>query len=171
MTPAGSSRKGASRARRATRTERERAILELVEDRAIGTQGELVRALAARGIETTQATVSRDVRRLGLVKTPGRDGRVRYSRNGSEVASPPAARSALQAALREFATGFATGDGVFAIRTASGCANAVAVAIDEAEVEGVVATLAGDDTILVLARDATDRDRVVAELRSLLAGA
>ncbi len=170
MTAAGSSRKGGSRARPATRAERERAILELVETRAIETQGELVGALAARGIETTQATVSRDVRRLGLVKTPGHDGRVRYARNGGAAPAPPAARRALRAALVEFATGVASGDGLFAIRTASGCANAVAVAIDEADVPGVVATLAGDDTILVLTRDASDRDRVVDDLRSLMEG-
>ena len=148
--------------------ERERVIHEIVETRPIGTQGALVRALGQRGIEVTQATVSRDIRRLGLVKVRTPEGTARYAPTGSATAPPPAARRILQATLREFATELTVGGELFAIRTHSGCANAVAIALDEADLPDIVATLAGDDTILVLTRDRSDRARVLAELKTLM---
>ncbi len=151
----------------AHRRERERAILDILDDLTIRTQADLVRALERRGYSVTQATVSRDVRRLGLVKVRDEDGRSRYTANGTE-ASAPVSRRVLRTTLRDFATDIAPGDALFAIRTHSGCANAVGVALDEAGLEGVVATLAGDDTILVLTRGPTDRERVLEELDGLL---
>jgi transcriptional regulator of arginine metabolism len=148
------------------RRERERVILEIVRELPIRTQADLVRALKRRGFDVTQATASRDVRRLGLVKVRERDGRSRYTTPGTETA-PPVSRRVLQTTLREFATDVVRGDALFAIRTHSGCANAVAVALDEAGIEGVVATLAGDDTILVLTRNARDREEVLRELEEL----
>lgn len=147
--------------------ERERAILEIVDGQAVATQTELVRALGRRGFEVTQATVSRDVRRLGLVKVRAVDGSSRYARAG-EAPPTPASRRVLQSTLREFATEFAVGGGLFAIKTHSGCANAVANALDEAVVRDVVATLAGDDTIFVLTRTPGDRARVIRELQALM---
>ncbi|MFV1987107.1 MAG: arginine repressor [Gemmatimonadota bacterium] len=150
----------------ARRRDRERTILEIIREMPIRTQSDLVGALERRGYEVTQATASRDVRRLGLVKVRDADGRSRYTTNGAE-ASPPVARRILQTTLREFATDMAAGDALLAIRTHSGCANAVAVALDESGMEGVVATLAGDDTILVLTRNARDRDHVLREIEKL----
>ena len=148
--------------------ERERAILEIVDDQPIGTQSGLVRALGRRGFEVTQATVSRDVRRLGLVKVRAADGSSRYASAGATPPPTPATRRVLQSTLREFATDFEVGGGLFAIKTHSGCANAVANALDEAEVADVVATLAGDDTIFVLMRTPRDRSRVIDELQALM---
>lgn len=148
--------------------ERERAILEIVDDQPIGTQWSLVRALGRRGFEVTQATVSRDVRRLGLVKVRAADGSSRYARAGATPPPTPASRRVLQSTLREFATDFAVGSELFAIKTHSGCANAVANALDEADVPGVVATLAGDDTIFVITRSPGDRSRVIGELQALM---
>lgn len=150
----------------ANRRERERVVLEIVRELPIRTQADLVRALKRRGFDVTQATASRDVRRLGLVKVRERDGRSRYTTPGTETA-PPVSRRVLQTTLREFATDVVRGDALFAIRTHSGCANAVAVALDEAGIEGVVATLAGDDTILVLTRNARDREEVLREIEEL----
>lgn len=148
------------------RRERERAILEILDDLTIRTQADLVRALERRGYSVTQATVSRDVRRLGLLKVRDADGRSRYTANGTE-SQAPGSRRVLRTTLRDFATDIVAGDALFAIRTHSGCANAVGVALDDAGIEGVVATLAGDDTILVLTRDRDDRDRVLEELEAL----
>lgn len=148
--------------------ERERAILEIVDRQVIETQSGLVRALGRCGFHVTQATVSRDVRRLGLVKVRAADGSSRYARAGAAPSPTPASRRVLQSTLREFATEFAVGNGLFAIKTHSGCANAVANALDEAEVPDVVATLAGDDTIFVLTRNPGDRAKVIDELRSLM---
>lgn len=151
----------------ANRRERERAILDILEDLTIRTQADLVRALERRGYSVTQATVSRDVRRLGLVKVRDADGRSRYTANGTE-SSAPVSRRVLRTTLRDFATEIAAGDALFAIRTHSGCANAVGVALDDAGIDGVVATLAGDDTILVLTRGRMERRRVLDELEALL---
>lgn len=153
----------------AHRRERERAILDIVHELPIRTQSDLVRALKRRGFDVTQATASRDVRRLGLVKIRDRDGRARYTTPGTETA-PPVSRRVLQTTLREFAIDIRPGDALFAIRTHSGCANAVGVALDEAGIEGVVATLAGDDTILVLTRNEEDREHVLREIEELYRG-
>lgn len=150
----------------AHRRDREREILELIREMPIRTQTDLVRALKRRGYQVTQATASRDVRRLGLVKVRDADGRSRYTTNGVETAAP-VSRRVLQTTLREFATDMAAGDALLAIRTHSGCANAVAVALDDTGMEGVVATLAGDDTILVLTRNKNDRDNVLREITKL----
>lgn len=152
-----------------SRQARERAILQLVERRPIHTQGELVEALARRGMRVSQATVSRDIKRLGLVKIPTPEGRYRYAPpEAVEGATPPAdARENLRNAFQEFVTGLDSAQGLVVVRTYSGCANAVAVAIDEAGVPGVVATLAGDDTIFVLPRTARERAVVLAEFEKL----
>lgn len=151
------------------RRERERLILEIVSAETIHTQAELVAALARRGIEVTQATVSRDVKRLGLVKLPAVDGAYRYAPpevvNGE--GGGPAAEENLRAAFREFVTGLDLAQGIVIVRTYAGCANAVAVAIDEARIAGVAATLAGDDTIFVLARTEGAARQVLARLRDL----
>ncbi len=150
-----------------SRRERERALLGVVARRTIRTQADLVEALRGEGFDVSQATVSRDVRRLGLVRSAGPDGSYRYARPDPATPSP-AAEEAFRTAFREFAVELAEGEGVLAIRTHSGCANAVAVALDETAGHGVVATLAGDDTIFVLTRRRADRDRLLAELRVLL---
>jgi transcriptional regulator of arginine metabolism len=155
-----------------SRHERERTVLEIIEHSVVHTQAELVEALRARGCQVTQATVSRDIKRLGLVKTPTPDGAYRYASpdmvaHGGNGASARE-REAMHNAFDEFATGVMAGAGLFAIKTQSGCANAVAIAIDEAVVGGIVATLAGDDTILVMTRSAQDRDRLIEEFSDLL---
>lgn len=147
------------------RKARERAILEVISDRPIRTQSALVDVLEGQGFAVTQATVSRDIQHLGIVKVRDDLG-ARYVRPVSNMA-PTVTRRVLQTALREFALWIDSGDALIAIRTQSGCANAVAVAIDESQLEGVVATLAGDDTIFVLLRDARDRAAVLAELNAL----
>lgn len=152
----------------ADRRARERTIVDTVRDRVIRTQSDLVGALRERGFDVTQATVSRDIRRLGIVKLRDPQGRLRYLPGEAERPAP-VARRALATALREFATDLVTGDALLAVRTQSGCANAVAVAIDDAALDGVVATLAGDDTIFVLLADAEERSRVLEELEALAA--
>lgn len=147
------------------RRTRERAIMHIIDTQPIRSQIELVAALAREGISTTQTTLSRDFQRLGIVKRPGSGG-PRYQRRGRDT-TPPCPRRMLAATLSELALDVGPGDALFAIRTLSGCANAVAIALDEAELDGVLATVAGDDTILVLCRDAEIRSELVDQLRSL----
>ena len=151
------------------RPTRERVILEIVSEQPVGTQEELARALAKRGASVTQATVSRDVKRLGLVKVSGADGAYRYSVANGFAGAHPSAEDNLRNAFREFVTGVDAGEAVFVVKTLSGRANAVAIALDEARRPEVAGTIAGDDTILVIVRKARDRERARRELEKLLA--
>lgn len=155
-----------------TRRERELAILRILGEREIHTQVELVAELHARGFVVTQATVSRDIGRLGILKAPSPDGAPRYvppdetllSRNGSGNGARELEQ--LAAAVRESVLEVDAGDALLAVRTPPGLANAVAITIDRARVPEIVATVAGDDTIFILMRSAADRRKV----RRLLEG-
>lgn len=127
--------------------ERQRAILDLVRRRPVHTQQELARALAERGIQATQATVSRDIQELGLVRTG----------TGYRVGGPGPALSELVLAVRRV-------EFLAVVRTPPGSANLVARAIDEAEIEGVAGTVAGDDTIIVVLADPDAHTRLCAFL-------
>ncbi|MDR5709582.1 MAG: arginine repressor [Armatimonadota bacterium] len=152
-----------------TRQQRERAILEIVRSRPVTTQGELVRALRQLGLRVTQATVSRDIKRLGLVKVAGPDGTYHYAPpDALRTTPPPAARENLRGAFRAFVTEVDQGDAIVLVKTLSGRANAVAIALDEARIPEISGTVAGDDTILVVVRRAADRPKMVQLLRALL---
>lgn len=151
------------------RAQRERLILEIVSSQPVRTQAELVRALRRKGLQVTQATVSRDIKRLGLVKVPDERGRYRYAPpQGVQQASSPGARAKLAAAFREFVTGVDWGEGLVLVKTLAGRANAVAAAIDEVRMPEIAGTVAGDDTILVVVRRPQDRRAVVRALGQLL---
>jgi transcriptional regulator of arginine metabolism len=144
-----------------TRRLREQAILDLIDAEPVSSQEVLVELLGERGIQATQATVSRDIKRLGLVKTPvgGGDG-YRYAAPGAMPRSAQRGRRQLELACRQFVTKIELGGSLLVLKTLSGRANAVAVALDEYRVEEIVGTIAGDDTILVIARDARDRAKI-----------
>ena len=137
------------------KAERQKLILELISASAISRQDELADKLRLRGFEVTQASVSRDLDELGVVKVNGR-----YSRlvSGQNETNPFGVR------LIE-----AAGDNLIVIRCASGLASAVAVRIDGAGIGEIVGTIAGDDTIFVAARDRKDRKSAQRKIRMLLA--
>jgi transcriptional regulator of arginine metabolism len=144
-----------------TRRLREQAILELIEAQEVSNQDEIVERLRARNIQATQATVSRDVKRLGLVKTPaGGGGGYRYAAPALRPRSTQRGRRQLKVACEQFLTKVEPGGALLVLKTLSGRANALAVALDECRLDEIVGTIAGDDTILVIARDQRDRDRV-----------
>lgn len=148
-----------------SRRRRERAIRSIVSEGTVRTQTELVDALRERGIEASQSTVSRDVKRLGLVKVPAGDGGYRYARP-EEATAPGAARERLRDAVDEFVTDVTEGRAILALKTPPGGAGPVAAAMDRADLQGVEATVAGDDTVLVLVSD----DRALDGLRGRLEG-
>ena len=113
--------------------DRQRAILALVREGPVETQLDLVKALTERGFTATQATVSRDIQELGLVRTVG----------GYRVGAPVSVASELVLSMTQVQF-------VVVIRTPPGTANLVARVIDESDLEGVVGTVAGDDTIIVV---------------------
>jgi transcriptional regulator of arginine metabolism len=130
---------------------RQAAVLELVGNEEIRNQEQLRARLRAKGYHVTQATLSRDIRDLGLVKRSA-DGA--YQVQGGEPSVPPAAGAALQKAMAEYASGVDCVQQLVVVRTGAGLAQPLALAIDRAKLQDVVGTLAGDDTILVISRDA-----------------
>ncbi|HKV45775.1 MAG TPA: arginine repressor [bacterium] len=154
--------------RDAGRVERERRIREIIAERPIGTQEALAAALRRRGLAVTQATVSRDIRRLGLVKAPSGDGPLRYVT--PERPSPVDVLRRLRHAATEYVLSLDAGEDLVVVRTLTGRANAVAAAMDEMRWGDVVGTIAGDDTILVVPRRRPARDRILTRLRALIEG-
>lgn len=144
-----------------SREERRRLIASIVARRRVGTQHELIAALEAAGCRSTQATVSRDVRALGLEK--GRDalGRPRYVAPRERRTDPA---EALERILAEFGRGATAAQNIVVVRAELGSAPAIARALDRLEHPLVVGTLAGDDTCLVIARDAAGARALAREL-------
>jgi transcriptional regulator of arginine metabolism len=159
---------GARAARDTGRAERDRRIREIIAERPIGTQEALAAALRRRGLAVTQATVSRDIRHLGLVKAPSGEGPLRYVT--PERPSPVDVLRRLRHAATEYVLSLDAGEDLVVVRTLTGRANAVAAAMDEMRWDDVVGTVAGDDTILVVPRRRPARDRILARLRALIAG-
>jgi transcriptional regulator of arginine metabolism len=129
---------------------RQAVILELVDREALHSQDHLRRRLHRRGFDATQATISRDIKELGLVKRAG-DGA--YQRPGVDTTNPQTARTALERATAEFLRRAERVQQLVVIRTGAGQAQPLALAIDRAQLNEEVGTIAGDDTILVIARD------------------
>lgn len=123
-------------------------IKEIVQSRPIETQEELAKALQEEGIEVTQATVSRDIKELMLIKVPTSDGHYRYALSQEQNMLMSKNRMA-----RLFQDSIVRVDGALnqiIIHTMPGSASMVASAIDLAKWENVIGTIAGDDTILVI---------------------
>ena len=130
---------------------RQAVIVELVDHEPLRSQEELRRRLRQRGFEATQATISRDIKELGLVKLAG-DGA--YQRPGVETANPETALAALERAAEEYLRRIDRVQQLVVIRTGIGQAQPLAIALDRAQLPEVVGTIGGDDTILIVARDA-----------------
>lgn len=129
---------------------RQSIILDLVDREAITSQEQLRRRLHARGVDVTQATLSRDIKELGLVKRAA-DGA--YRRPGPEVPPRSVADAQLRHAVAEYLRKVSRVQQLLVLKTDPGQANPLAIAIDRALLPEVVGTIAGDDTILVVAPD------------------
>jgi transcriptional regulator of arginine metabolism len=136
---------------------RQTLILELIDRQALHSQEQLRRLLHQHGFKTTQATISRDIKDLGLVKRAV-DGA--YQRPGADAANPQTLIGALEHAAAEFLRQIERVQQLIVLRTGAGQSQPLALAIDRARLPEVVGTIAGDDTILVIARS----DRRAAEL-------
>jgi transcriptional regulator of arginine metabolism len=145
------------------KTRRQSVILELIDLEALHSQEQLRRRLRERGFDTTQATISRDIADLGLVKRAG-DGA--YQRPGLDATSPELARTVLERTASEFLRRADRVQQLVVLRTGRGQAQALAEALDRAELTETVGTIAGDDTILVIARDAKRAAALVKRLES-----
>jgi transcriptional regulator of arginine metabolism len=147
--------------------DRQGAILRLVQDQQLSTQEELAEALREVGYDAVQATISRDIAQLGLVKVRDPAGRLVYALPGSADLDR---LSELTSALRRWAVSLDPSANLLVIRTPPGHANALAHAIDEARLPDVIGTIAGDDTITVIAREGVQGAVLESELRHHLEG-
>ena len=134
----------------ARKQHRQQTLLRLVAERRLATQQDVVRALRAGGFAATQATVSRDIVELGLVKVP---------RDGTHVYAPPATAPAsggierLRRFCEEYRVQGAVAGNLVILKTPPGTANALAIALDTSGFSDVVGTLAGDDTVFIAAHN------------------
>ncbi len=148
--------------------ERQRLIASVVGRRRVGSQHELQDALRSAGCEVTQATISRDVRELGLEKSRDVLGRPRYVL--PERGSRRDPRELLEAVLAQFGLRAMQAQNIVVVQSELGSAPAIARALDRVEHAKVVGTLAGDDTCLVITRDGAEAKSVAAELNAAIGG-
>ncbi len=142
---------------------RQRAILELLKHAPVASQDDLQKALRKRGIKVGQATLSRDIRDLGLSKTAS--GYSLFHGDGSPgPALPPVSRL-----VREFALEVRAAQNLLIIKTSIGSAQPVAAAFDEENWPEAVGTVAGDDTILIVCPDNKGATRLAARIQEMLA--
>lgn len=157
----------------AARTDRHRAILELVRARPIHTQEELVAALGGRGLDVTQATVSRDIRDLGLMRLTDPDGHRWVAPGDPSVAAAGVdvdtrLGSRLERVVRDHVVGVEFVDSLGVVRGRPSTAPLVAAALDQARLAEVAGTVAGDDTVLVVCRGRRAASRLQARLQAML---
>jgi transcriptional regulator of arginine metabolism len=122
---------------------RQGQILRIIRNKEVYTQEDLARELGSLGIQTTQVTLSRDIRDLGLVKTPEGYRHLTTEESGPKLAD----------VVDEFMQDIRLAQNLVVVRTSPGNANSLAIAIDNEELAEVVGTVAGDDTILVITHD------------------
>ncbi len=150
--------------------QRQRAIRELIAARPVGSQREVVDALSAQGFDVTQATVSRDISELGLVKAPGADGHVYVA---PTVAATPTAigdRDArLERILGDIPVTIGRSGLILVLTGTPGTASVIAQAIDESSLHEQEGTLAGDNTLLVLFADESRLARWLARFEAIAA--
>lgn len=147
---------------RDTKHHRQQTLLRLVAERVLSTQEELVRALRGAGFRATQATVSRDIVELGLVKV-ARDGQHAYA---PPVPGATGGPDRLRRFCEDYPVEAAVAGNIVVLRSLPGTANALAAAIDAAHLPHVVGTLAGDDTVFVAASRERETAALVERLRA-----
>lgn len=147
------------------KSKRQEALLEIIRRERIDTQEELTNALRAAGFPVTQATVSRDIKELRLIKTLGEDGRYHYAAVRS--AATEEVSSKLQTLFRDAVRSVDCACNMVVVKSLAGTAGAVCTAVDSMELPSVVGTLAGDDTIMIVARTEADAVRLTRTLKEL----
>jgi transcriptional regulator of arginine metabolism len=146
---------------------RQRAILSLIANRPVRSQDELAGLLAEQGYETTQATISRDIRELGLVKVPLRDGQGTHFKY-VEPSAGQAFTSRLHRIVAELVRSVEGSANLIVLRTSPGSAMMLASAIDEAAWPEIIGTIGGDDTVLTILKDAAQQPVVKQRFNDLM---
>ncbi len=140
-------------------------ILEIIENHEIETQDELADILRKNGIHVTQATVSRDIKELRLIKVLAKDGRYKYA---SMKQSEAAVSDRLVKIFKDSITSIDSAGNIIVLRTLAGAANAACAAIDALDFKDVVGSIAGDDTIFILVRNEEKLKEMVNRFKKLI---
>lgn len=147
------------------KAQRQQKILEIIEGKDIETQEELAECLRQLGFSSTQATMSRDIKELRLVKVLSASGKYRYRVSGT---AEGAFSNRLRAIFRESVTTCEAAQNIVVIKTLPGLASAACSALDSMKIGALVGTLAGDDTAFLVLRTAGDAEGLLVEIRGIL---
>ncbi len=150
------------------KNQRQQLIMQIVKDENIGTQEELREALERHGLKVTQATVSRDIRELSLVKTIGSDGDYKYSLPSLKKDLSEQGNNKIFGIISDAVISVDYALNTVAVKCHTGMAQAVCAKLDKLGLENVVGTLAGDDTIFMLMRTEHDAKQMTDDLRSII---
>ena len=145
---------------------RQNAILEIISEKDIETQNQLMQELAARGVKSTQATLSRDIKDMRLVKELGPNGNYRYA--AASKPSTAALDIKLRNIFKECVLSYDIAQNILVVRTLPGLASGACSALDGMEIDGLVGTLAGDDTAFIAMRDNAAAQALYHEIEGLL---
>lgn len=148
------------------KAQRQAKIVEIISNRNIETQEQLLAELQAAGFHSTQATISRDIKELRIIKELTSFGTYRYSVSVGDVSTSFSGR--LNMIFRECITSFDYAQNILVIHTLPGLASAAASAIDAMNMSVVLGTLAGDDTVFAIMRDSNAAAAFCGEIKSLL---
>ena len=148
------------------KTQRQAKIMEIISTKDIETQEQLLQALQEAGYYSTQATISRDIKELRIVKELTSFGTYRYTTAAREL--PGTFSTRLNTIFRECVTGFDYAMNIIVIHTLPGLASAAGSAIDSMRMSVVVGTLAGDDTVMVVMRDNNAAAAFCGEIKNLI---
>jgi transcriptional regulator of arginine metabolism len=149
------------------KTQRQAAILALIDHQSIESQEDLRKKLRRGGFTVTQATLSRDLSELGLVKNTA-DGA--YHRPGADIANPGLAAARLQHAVAEFLIGVERAMQLVVLKTNLAQAQPLAAAVDAAALDGVLGSVAGEDTVLLVCQDPGAATRIAKRLQQMVRG-
>lgn len=149
-----------------SKQQRQQMIVRLIGSEEVASQPELRGLLARHGVEATQATISRDLEELGAVKVRSVGGETRYAIPEYEPARI-APTDQLRRVLGEWVAEVSVSGNIVVLRTPPGCAHVVASALDRSANPGLLGTVAGDDTILCVAAEATGGEALAVDLRLL----
>ncbi len=152
----------------ALKNNRQKLILEIIRSQNVQTQEALMQKLRESGYSVTQATVSRDINSLRLIKVPDGSGGYKYAESGMKSA---AGTSKFLAMFTENVISVARGQNIVCLKCLTGMAQAVCAALDNVGRENIVGTLAGEDTVFLLCRTEKDAESLTDELQHLLPGA
>ncbi len=151
---------------------RQEKIIEIITEYEVETQEELAKFLTDAGYSVTQATVSRDIRELSLVKVPGTKSKQRYTvaTEGGGGGSSGGFQKHYAGVLQDGVLSMEQAGNILVIRTISGMAMAIAAAIDAMDIEGMVGSIAGDDTIMCAIKTEAMMSKVMEQMKQYILG-